>query len=306
MEFQSGAVQPIGSIEEGWNIIKADYWLFFAMTLVILVILFTISMVLGLINNGITFAVGAAVGVATQNSGEAGKISASFTPQIISLIISFFTNIIATAITGTFICGYFNALTRKVTTGVVEFGDIFSGFSYFQPCLIVSLILSLIQFVIGAIAILIFAAFGVAAFGTSIIGPNAKPDPNMIGALVGVGLVIFLFYFVVSIIVGICTVFAFPLVAGRRLSGFEAISLSARAGLGNAMGLLGFLLMQGLMLLGGALVLCIGILFVAPILYASLFAAYRSVFGIGNSNFNPQMPPPPPNFGNQYGNPSGF
>ncbi len=34
MDYQTGSVKPIGSIQEGWDLIKNDYWLFFAMVLV--------------------------------------------------------------------------------------------------------------------------------------------------------------------------------------------------------------------------------------------------------------------------------
>jgi hypothetical protein len=59
-----------------------------------------------------------------------------------------------------------------------------------------------------------------------------------------------------------------------------------------------------LMAFVGLLACLIGVLFVAPILVASLYAAFQSVFGRvgGQQNYNP---PPPPNFGQQpnYGQP---
>ncbi len=72
--------------------------------------------------------------------------------------------------------------------------------------------------------------------------------------------------------------------------------LSAKSGLANFVGLLLLLILMGLMAIGGAMVCGIGLLFVAPILAATLFSAYQSVFGRSGGSYN-QNPPPPPNFG---------
>jgi hypothetical protein len=295
MEIQSGAVQPVGAIEEGWNIIKDEYWIFFAMTLVFIVIMFAISFAVGLVNNAITLGVTAALG-ATVSKGSA-DVAVAIAPQLISATISIFTSIIIATISGMFMCGLMSALARKADTGRFEFNDLFSGFSKFQPCLIYSIVLSLIQYVILVGGILIGVAFGVSLSAESLL-KDGKFDPNMVSGLIGIFLIIGLLALVFYVIVAICTVFVFPLIAERNLSGIEALTTSARGGIGNIFGLIGLFILQGLMLFVGALACLIGMLFVAPILYASLFAAYRSVFGRSNTPMF-QSPPPPPVFNNQ-------
>jgi hypothetical protein len=139
MQFQSGAVRPVGSIEEGWKIIKDDYWTFFAMSLLTIVILFVISIVLGLINNAITFGVSAVFGATMNNTHDAAKFSVAILPQLISMVISLFTNIIVGALSGAFFCGIYIALSRKASGGTAEFGDLFAGFKKLQSWLSVSL-----------------------------------------------------------------------------------------------------------------------------------------------------------------------
>jgi len=34
MEFRTGVIKPIECVKEGWELIKSDYWLLFAVTLV--------------------------------------------------------------------------------------------------------------------------------------------------------------------------------------------------------------------------------------------------------------------------------
>jgi hypothetical protein len=48
---------------------------------------------------------------------------------------------------------------------------------------------------------------------------------------------------------------------------------------------------------GGVLLCYIGIIFVLPINFAAVAAAYEQVFGLANSNENwSNLPPPPPTF----------
>lgn len=300
MEFQSGAVRPVGSIEDGWKIIKDDYWTFFGMSLVAIVILLVAAFILGLINNGITFAVSTVLGITTSNAGDAAKISAAIAPQLISMVISLFTNIIVVAVWGAFLCGIYAALSRKVNSGVAEFGDLFSGFQKFLPCLIVAAVLSVIQFVIGLGTLLVGAALGFSAFGAGMLTKNGQLNPAIFGGLFLVILVFVIFTIVVNLIISALTTFVYPLIAERNLSGGQALMLSIKSGFSNIGGLILLLLLLGLISLGGALACCIGIFFVAPIIPAALFAAYQSVFG-RTQGFRQHVPPPPPIFNNQPG-----
>ena len=301
MNFQSGAVRPVDSIEEGWKIIKDDYWSFFSMTLVTIVILIVAAVILGLINNAITFGVSTVLGVTASNSGDAAKISATILPQIIAMFISIFTNIIVGAISGAFLCGIYMALSRKVSSGITEFGDLFAGFQKFQSCLIVASVLSLVQFVIGLVTLLGATALGVSAVGAGMLTKNGQLNPAVFGGLFLVILVFLGISIVVNLIVSALTTFAYPLIADRDVSGGQALLLSIRSGLANIGGLILLLILLGLMALGGALVCCIGILFVAPVITAALFAAYQSVFGRTGGSSQHTSPPPPPIFNNQPG-----
>lgn len=300
MDYQSGAVRPVGSIEEGWNLIKNDYWTFFLMTLVAIIILFAASIILGLINNGITFAILAAFGGSMRSTGDIERASAAIVPQLISIIISFFTNILVVAISGVMFCGIYSALSRKASGGNADFSDLFR-FEKFQPCLIVGLVVSFVQLVIGVVTLLIGAAVGVSAIGSNMITKNGQLNPAVFG---GFFLVIIMFAgvsIILNLIISALTSFVYPLLAERDLSGGQALLLSAKAGLANLGRLILLLILMGLMTLGGVIVCFVGVLFVAPVLTASLFAAYQSVFGRASGEYFYQAPPPPPVFNNQTG-----
>ncbi|HEY0427304.1 MAG TPA: hypothetical protein VGC76_05820 [Pyrinomonadaceae bacterium] len=300
MEIQSGAVSPIGSIQKGWEIIKSDYWIFFLMTLVAGVILFVLAMVLGLIGNLISATIAGVLGMATSGASDAVRVSASIAPQLLSMFISLFVNIIVGTIAGALFCGLYSAFARKATTGIADFGDLFSGFSKIQACLIVVTVVSIIQFIVNVVLLFIGGALGVSAIGMGIVTADGKLNTAVLSGLLGMAAVLALAYIIVSLIISALTSFAYPLIAERDLPGGQALSLSAKGGLANIVGMILLLILLGLMSFF-SLILCVfPFFFVLPIVFASIFAAYRSVFGAAQDSFQ-HMPPPPPNFGNQPG-----
>lgn len=298
MEFQSGAVSPVGSIEEGWNIIKNDYWTFFLMTTTAIIVLVVAAVGLGFISNIIVFGISAALGVATTNAGEAGKVSAAVFPQMISVIISIFTNIIVVTISGALFCGVYTALLHKVSGGVADFGDLFTGFKKVRSCLVTAVALALSQFIIAVVTLLGGAAVGFSALGMGILTKDGQFNPAVFSGFFLAVLVFALFNVVINLFISALTAFVYPLISERNLSGAQALLLSVKSGLANLGGLILLLILLGLMAFAGILACCVGILFVAPILFAALFAAYQSVFGRTQSMYQ-NTPPPPPIFGKQ-------
>lgn len=299
MEYKSGAVHPGENVSEGWNLIKDSYWTFFGMTLVAMIILIVAGLILGTINNLITLAVSGAFGVATQNSGDVGKMSAAIVPQLISVVISFFTNIILLTFSGALFCGIYSALARKADTGVADFSDLFSRFQKLMPCLIAAVIVSLIQFAVNIALLLGGAAIGVSALGLGgLMNGDGQGNPAAVGGLFAIILGFLLAYIVINIIVSALTTFIYPLLAERNLSGMEAVTLSFKGGFANIGGMILLLILLALMSLGGFLVFCFGIFFVIPVVVAAIFSAFRNVFG-KTSDFRQYNPPSPPVFNDQ-------
>ena len=286
MEYQSGVVSPVESVSDGWNLIKDDYWLFFAMSLIAMVILFGAAMLLGLVNNLITMGISTAFGVATQNSGDVGRMSAAIVPQLISMVISIFTNVIVLTISGALFCGIYSAMSRKANTGIVEFGDLFNGFQKIMPCFIVAVVVSLVQFAINVVLLLVGAAAGISAFGVGMLTKDGQLNPAVFGGLFLFILAFVVIYIVVNLIISALTAFVYPLIAERDISGGEALMLSVKGGFANIGGIILLLLLLGLMSIGGALLCFVGIFFVLPVLSAALFSAFRKVFG-ADTGFSP-------------------
>ena len=303
MEYQSGAVQPIESFGDGWNIIKNDYWMYVLMVFVGGLILLITSLVLSFITNLISGGIASVLGVATSNSGEIARTSAVVIPQIIAQVVSFFTNIILVTMTGIFYCGIYKSMSRVANGGRADFGDLFGGFENLLACFIFAVVYSVIQFIIAIGVLLGFAAIGFSAIGLTlkiVVTSDGQINPAVLSGL----LLVFLAYLGVIIVIGLITsaltAFVYPLIGERNLPGLQAFLLSIKGGFANLVGLIALIVIGGLMLFFAALPCLTGLPFVAPFYIAALFASYRRVFG-SFGGYNQYNPPPPPKFGQQPG-----
>lgn len=303
MEYQSGVVSPIKSIEQGWQIIKNDYWMYVLMILVFAVVIIISSLILGAINQAITSVIAGILGIATTNSGNVAQVSAAIIPHIVAQAVSFFTSIILTTLSGVLICGIYKSLTRVSSGGSADFGDLFSGFEHIQACFIVAIITSVINFIIGVVYVIAAVGVGAGALLGGVSGLMTSDGQINTAVLGGLMLIVLAFVgisLVVQLIISSLTAFVYPLIAERNMSGGQAFLVSVKSGLSNLIGLILLMILMFLMLLAGAFACLIGMLFVAPIIISSLYAAFQSVFGKLNT-YQQYNPPPPPNFGQQPG-----
>ncbi len=228
-DFTIGQIKPVECYKQGWEIIKSDYWLFFA-----------IALVGGLIGG-------------------------------MSLYI----------LLGVMICGIFYANLQKIDHGIASFDNLWKGFGFFVPSLIVTL------FIVVPM-IFVYAIIYVPIIFAAMMGPNLNPEEFM-GILIGAFAVD-----AVLIVLMVCfhtlLMFSFPLIIDRNLSAFQAMKTSMKAVWKNLGGVTGLIGVQIVLMLLGMLTCGIGIYFLMPILMAGFAVAYRQVFPAGQ-NF--QTPPPP-------------
>lgn len=193
---------------------------------------------------------------------------------------------------GPMMCGLYLSFFKVRRGEPIEFGTLFKGFDYFGPSVVATLlhIVPIIAIVLPAYVVFyIFMFVSIAAQGD---------DPNP-AAFIGVMVMFGLFWLVVMIIVVIVSVgftFAYPLIVDRKLQGLDAVKLSFRAAMANFWKLLIMMLLTSLMSFAGALACYIGIVFVFPIVYATIAKAYEQVFGLADGREFSNMPPPPPVF----------
>ncbi len=190
-------------------------------------------------------------------------------------------------------CGIYLALLQTRRGQPIEFGTLFKGFDYFGDSLIAALLHLIPMLMIIIPSYILFLVF-YAGFIVTMSQSGGEPNPAALLGFFGVIMVFWLGVFVLMILLSVVFTFAYPLIVDRRMRGFDAVKLSVRAALGNFWRLLGLLLMTGLMSFVGAMFCYVGAIFVLPIGFAAIAAAYEQVFGLGQAQ--PNVPPPPPSF----------
>lgn len=192
---------------------------------------------------------------------------------------------------GPMMCGIYMALFRRRRGETVEFGILFKGFDYFAE----SVVATLIHYVPMIVIIVPFyIVFYVALF---LIMPQqgGEPNPSALLGFLAVLVVFVLIVMMVIILLSVIFTFSYPLIVDRKLSGIDAVKLSARGALANFWPLLGLLMLNGLIGFAGVLLCYVGVFLALPIGFAAIVVAYEQVFGLGESQ-GPNLPPPPPSF----------
>ncbi len=238
-DFRSGVIKPVECIKEGWALIKDQYWLFFGISLV------------GILVGGV----------------------------------------VPIVLLGPMMVGIFLCLLQRLRNEPIEFGLLFKGFDQFVPGLVVT-VLKMIPIFILLIPYYIFVIVMMATAMPR--GGVETPDQarNFVMSIFGFEMIFFLVIMVVSITIEIFFMFAYPLVADRKLSGLDAVKISFRAGKANFGGILGLMLLNALLGFVGVLCCFIGVYFYLPVAFASQAVAFRRVFP---ETFQPfPVPPPPP------------
>jgi uncharacterized membrane protein len=191
---------------------------------------------------------------------------------------------------GPMMCGIYLALFKQRRGRVVEFGDLFKGFEYFRDSLVAAM-LHIVPIFVIIVSVIVF--FYISLFAM-IAASGGNPDVGLVLGFFGFWVLIYIVMMLVLILFGILFTFSYALVVERRLSGLDAVKLSARAALANFWGLLGLMLLTALLGIGGVLLCYVGAFLVMPISFGAMATAYEQVFGLAEPR--PNVPPPPPSF----------
>jgi uncharacterized membrane protein len=204
---------------------------------------------------------------------------------------------------GPVMVGIYYVLQREQRGEPVEFGMMFKGFEKFVPAMVVGLIQN-----IPTIIFQIFQwTFDIGRFmmmnnASSSRGRGGDPDLGPLALISGVYLIFLLGFLVFLLVWHFSFYFTMQLLAEHDgLGAIDAIKLSARAAFSNAGGLILLMILEGLLMIAGAIACGIGMFFVIPIIYAANATAYRYVFPPVTPSYQNNAPPPPDVYGGSYG-----
>ena len=271
IQYVPSAIDAGGCVSNGWNLIKPNYWLYFGITTLIVVISIVLSCI-------------------------------PFVPILFQVFVMPPITI-----------GIFLVLFRAMRNEPVDFGMFFKGFDRYVPAMVIGLIHSIPSIIL----VILNFALNIGSFAAQILqGVNRgsrsnffqpqnflQPNdaaPIIAGGLIIVILIVSVVFLLFSIAWGITFFFALPILAENDIGAIDALKLSARAGWSNVGGIIVLVIFEFLIALVGVIALCVGVLFVLPVIYAANAFAYRQVFPWIEQNFN-MNPPPPGAYGSNFG-----
>jgi uncharacterized membrane protein len=133
-------------------------------------------------------------------------------------------------------------------------------------------------------------------------GPNASAplNPANLSAITGLVFIFAIVWIVFSIAWALVFFFSVQLVMDKNLGAIEAISTSAKAAFSNAGGAIVLMILCGLVIILGALAVCLGLFVAVPVTWVATAVAYRAVFPRPVET-TWHTPPPPTAYGTSFG-----
>jgi len=179
---------------------------------------------------------------------------------------------------GPMMCGIYGCYRHLFQGRPVRFAMLFEGFE--TPPFLQSFIATLIVMVATMPVMLVAMIAGLVPLMLTLsrMPPSQEPPPALfLGIAVWV-----LVLLVMMVAVGVFFVFAYPLLVDRRVSGVQAVVLSARAALANLGGLLGLCAINFVLGLAGTCCCYVGAFLVLPVTFGATMVAYEQVFGLSS------------------------
>lgn len=206
---------------------------------------------------------------------------------IVTMLIG---GVVPIVLMGPMMVGLFLCFFEKLGRRPFEFGLLFKGFDHFVPGLIVTAI----KVIPILVVMLPFYFIMVATMMATMPRDHATPEDmsRFMTSFFGIEMIFVVIVMVVSICIEIFFMFAYPLIADRKLSGLDAVKLSFKAGKANFGGVLGLLVLNALLGIVGVFLCFVGVYLYLPIAFAAQAVAYRRVFPELSQTF--ASPPPPP------------
>ena len=180
---------------------------------------------------------------------------------------------------GPMLIGIYLCFLHRQAGRQVEFGTLFKGFDQFGDGLIAYLIMVGFSIVASMVTVGLFVVVALAAWAL-IAGTMEGEAAAGLGIVVGIVayLVFFLVLMVISVLINLPFVFAFQLIADRKLSGAEAIKQSWAGAKLNFGGIVWYMMVNYFLLMLAAMACYIPAILLMPVSMGGLFLLYSDIY----------------------------
>lgn len=183
---------------------------------------------------------------------------------------------------GAMTCGINYCYLRIIDRQDFKFEDLFKGFNFWLPGLIVALFIIIPM-------LMLYGIIYVPPLLAMVANPNIRPEELL--AVVGISFAVDIVFTIFMVCLHTLLLFSFPLIVDKNLSAVQAMKTSARAVWANLGGVAGLFGVGFILCMLGMLAACVGIYFVIPLMMGANTLAYRKIFPAGETpNFNPPSP----------------
>lgn len=180
---------------------------------------------------------------------------------------------------GPMVCGIYLGLFARMRGERATFSGLFRGFEFFAPSFIATLIqivpIMAMAIPVNLILLLVSMKRVLAWLGRPYSDMAAMLGPWEMAAIVVTATVVI---FLLSVFFGTFFMFGYPLIVDRRMGGWDAVKLSARASRANFRGAAQLMATTTVLSIVASLFCYVGGLMVTPITLAAWAIAYRNVF----------------------------
>jgi len=182
-------------------------------------------------------------------------------------------------IMGPMLIGIYLCFLHRQAGRQVEFGTLFKGFDQFAEGLVAYLVMIGFSIVASMVTVGLFLVLALAVFALA-AGPMEGGAAAGVG--IGLGILIYIVCFavliVISVLINVPFVFAFQLIADRKLSGMEAIKQSWAGAKLNFGGIVWYILVNYVLLLLAAMACYIPAILLMPVSFGGMFLLYSDIY----------------------------
>jgi uncharacterized membrane protein len=180
---------------------------------------------------------------------------------------------------GPMVCGIYLGLFARMRSESATFAGLFRGFEFFVPSFIATLIqivpIMAMAIPVNLILLLVTMKRVLIWLGRPYSDVAAMLGPWEMAIIVAVTTIVI---FLLSVFFGTFFMFGYPLIVDRRMGGWEAVKLSARASRANFGGAARLMATTTILSIVASLFCYVGGFMVTPITLAAWAIAYRRIF----------------------------
>ncbi len=242
------------------------------------------------IQNGYHFSKGQALseGIDIFKKNPGGFIGYTIVFFLITFVVAFIplVNLLNAILSPALLAGFYIVAHKVDNNEPTSFGDFFKGFDKFGDFAV----LALIQMLMYGLLLIPFIIMLVSAIGASFLsGDSGAVAAALLGGIGTAAVVVLILTVIVILILAVSFMLAPMLIWFHNYKAVDAMKASYKLVMKQWFNWFLLLFLGGILNVFGIMVVFIGLLISAPIVYCMNYSAFKQAVGLNTSNFNDEI-----------------